>query len=107
MTPQHPVKNPRLPNKALEPTAAAPFCFRVSVFISTFLGSAESAPRSAAAAAQLDRSSRHEVAFHTAWLDRFPDQALRVAAGIPRKHASGGLWPSGHYGPRYGAFPAM
>ena len=35
--------------------------------------------------------SRHEVAFNTAWLDRFPDQALRVAAGIPRKHASGGL----------------
>ena len=37
------------------------------------------------------RSSRHEVAFNTAWLDRFPDQVLRVAAGIPRKHASGGL----------------
>jgi hypothetical protein len=38
-----------------------------------------------------ERSSRHEVAFNTAWRDRFPDQALRVAAGIPRKHASGGL----------------
>ena len=37
------------------------------------------------------RWSRHEVAFNTAWLDRFPDQALRVAAGIPRKRASGGL----------------
>src|SRR5439155_22388397 len=57
--------------------------------------------------AQFSRSSRHEVAFDTAWLDRFPDQALRVAAGIPRKHASGGLWPSGHYCQRYGAFPAM
>ena len=59
------------------------------------------------AAAEFWRSSRHEVAFNTAWLDRFPDQALRVAAGIPRKHASGGLWPSGHYCQRYGAFPAM
>jgi hypothetical protein len=37
------------------------------------------------------RWSRHEVAFGTAWLDWFPDQVLRVAAGIPRKHASGGL----------------
>ena len=44
-----------------------------------------------AAVAERERSSRHEVAFNTAWLDRFPDQALRVAAGIPRKHASGGL----------------
>src|SRR6266403_4117390 len=35
-------------------------------------------------------SSRHEVAFGTAWLE-FPDQALRVAAGIPRKHALDGL----------------
>ena len=42
---------------------------------------------------QLWRWSRHEVAFNTAWRDRFPDQALRVSAGIPRKHASGGLWP--------------
>ena len=50
---------------------------------------------------------RHEVAFDTAWLDWFPDQALRVAAGIPRKHASGGLWPSGHNCQRYEAFPVM
>ena len=57
--------------------------------------------------ADLERSLRHEVAFNTAWLDWFPDQALRVAAGIPGKHASGGLWPSGHYCQRYGAFPAM
>ena len=39
------------------------------------------------------------------WSD--PDQALRVAAGIPRKHASDGLWPGGHYCPGCGAFPVM
>ena len=39
------------------------------------------------------------------WSD--PDQALRVAAGIPRKHASDGLWPSGHYCQGYEAFPVM
>jgi hypothetical protein len=38
----------------------------------------------------LGRWLRHEVAFDTAWLDASLDQALRVAAGIPRKHASGG-----------------
>ena len=56
---------------------------------------------------KLQRSSRHEVAFNTAWLDRFPDQALRVAAGIPRKHASGGQWLGGHYCQGCGAFPEM
>ena len=54
-----------------------------------------------------ERSSRHEVAFNTAWLDRFPDQALRVAAGIPRKHASGGLRLGGRYCRGCGAFRAM
>jgi hypothetical protein len=39
-------------------------------------------------------SSRHEVAFGTAWLDWNPDQVLRVAAGIPGKRASGGLPPT-------------
>ena len=50
---------------------------------------------------------RHEVAFDTAWLERSPDQVLRVAAGIPRKHASGGLGPRGRYCQRCGAFPEM
>ena len=50
---------------------------------------------------------RHEVANDTAWLDWFPDQALRVAAGIPRKHALDGLRPSGRYCPGCGAFPEM
>ena len=53
------------------------------------------------------RSPRHEVAFDTAWLDASLDQALRVAAGIPRKHASDGRWPMGHYWQRCEAFPAM
>jgi len=52
-----------------------------------------------------NRYSRHEAAIDTAWRERSPDQALRVAAGIPRKHASGGLWPGGHYCPRCEAFP--
>jgi hypothetical protein len=52
-------------------------------------------------------SSRHEVAFDTAWRDRFPDQALRVAAGIPRKHASGGRRLGGRYCQGCGAFPEM
>ncbi len=51
--------------------------------------------------------TRHEVAFDTAWLDASLDQALRVAAGIPRKHASDGRWPMGHYWQRCEAFPAM
>jgi hypothetical protein len=56
------------------------------------------------AAAEFWHSSRHEVALDTAWLF---DQALRVAAGIPRKHASVGLWPEGCYCQRCGAFPPM
>jgi len=39
------------------------------------------------------------------WSD--PDQALRVAAGILGKRASGGRWPSGHYCQRCEAFPTM
>ncbi len=34
-------------------------------------------------ASEFCRSLRHEVAFNTAWRSN-PDQALRVAAGIPR-----------------------
>ena len=36
-----------------------------------------------------------------------PDQALRVAAGIPGKRASDGLWPSGQYCQGCEAFPTM
>ena len=39
------------------------------------------------------------------WSD--PDQALRVAAGIPGKRASDGLWPSGRCCQGCGAFPTM
>ena len=39
------------------------------------------------------------------WSD--PDQALRVAAGTPRKHASDGRGPSGRYCQGYEAFPVM
>ena len=39
------------------------------------------------------------------WSD--PDQALRVAAGILGKRASGGRWPSGHYRQGCEAFPTM
>ena len=39
------------------------------------------------------------------WSD--PDQALRVAAGILGKRASGGLWPSGHCCQGCEAFPTM
>src|SRR6266446_6718842 len=42
------------------------------------------------------------------WSD--PDQVLRVAAGIPGKRASDGLWPSGQYCQYYQgceAFPTM
>jgi hypothetical protein len=53
------------------------------------------------------RSLRPEVAIDTAWQSWFSDQALRVAAGIPRKHVSDGLWSSGHYCPGCGAFPEM
>ena len=35
------------------------------------------------------RQPRHEVLFDTVWLDWNPDQALRVAAGILQKQASG------------------
>jgi hypothetical protein len=45
----------------------------------------------------------HSILF--GWSD--PDQALRVAAGILGKRASGGLWPSGHYCQGCGAFPTM
>jgi hypothetical protein len=91
-------------NQSVQATAAARFRFlALVVFIHSFCRSHPSP----AAVPDLYRWSRHEVAFNTAWRDRFPDQALRVAAGIPRKHASGGLWPSGHYCQRYGAFPAM
>src|SRR3974377_1069022 len=60
-----------------------------------------------ARAAHPERWSRHEVAIGTAWLDESSDQALRVAAGIPRKHASDGLGPGGPYCPGCGAFPEM
>jgi hypothetical protein len=36
-----------------------------------------------------------------------PDQALRVAAGIPRKHASVGQRLDGRYCQGCGAFPEM
>ena len=39
------------------------------------------------------------------WSD--PDQVLRVAAGIPGKRASDGLWPGGHCCQGCGAFPTM
>src|SRR6266404_844416 len=39
------------------------------------------------------------------WSD--PDQVLRVAAGIPGKRASDGLWPSGQYCQGCEAFPTM
>ncbi len=45
----------------------------------------------------------HSVLF--GWSD--PDQALRVAAGILGKRASGGRWPSGHYCQGCEAFPTM
>ena len=45
----------------------------------------------------------HSILF--GWSD--PDQALRVAAGILGKRASGGLWPGGHYCQRCEAFPTM
>ena len=45
----------------------------------------------------------HSILF--GWSD--PDQALRVAAGIPGKRASGGLWPSGRCCQGCGAFPTM
>ena len=61
----------------------------------------------AARVGQFYRWSRHEVALNTAWLDRFPDQALRVAAGIPRKHASVGQRLGGRYCQGCGAFPEM
>ncbi len=53
-------------------------------------------------------SVRHEVAFDTAWLDWNPDQVLRVAAGIPRKHASDGMSRKLRgYCQRCGAFRTM
>src|ERR1017187_1910584 len=45
----------------------------------------------------------HSILF--GWRDS--DQALRVAAGILGKRASGGRWPSGHYCQGCGAFPTM
>src|SRR2546425_6577982 len=45
----------------------------------------------------------HSILF--GWSD--PDQALRVAAGIPGKRASDGLWPSGQYCQGCEAFPTM
>ena len=39
------------------------------------------------------------------WSD--PDQALRVSAGTSRKHAFGGLKPSGDNCQGYEAFPVM
>ena len=43
----------------------------------------------------------HSILF--GWSD--PDQALRVAAGIPGKRASDGLRPSGHYLPEVRSLP--
>ena len=45
----------------------------------------------------------HSILF--GWSD--PDQTLRVAAGIPGKRASDGLWPSGRCCQGCGAFPTM
>jgi hypothetical protein len=45
----------------------------------------------------------HSILF--GWSD--PDQALRVAAGIPGKRASDGLWPSGRCCQGCEAFPTM
>ena len=46
----------------------------------------------------------HEVAFGAAWRSK-PDQALRVAAGTPRKHASDGLSRGRGYRQGCNAFP--
>ncbi len=56
--------------------------------------------------AQFHRWLRHEVAVGTAWRSNF-DQALRVAAGIPRKHAPDGQRLGGRYCQGCGAFPEM
>jgi len=94
----------RRPNQSLGATAAAPFVFNgAGKFAAPWLRR-RAVP---GGCASVPRSLRHEVAFNTAWLDESPDQALRVAAGIPRKHASGGLWPSGGYCQGCGAFRAM
>ena len=58
------------------------------------------------AACEAERSLRHEVAFGTAWRSN-PDQALRVSAGTPRKHASDGLSRGRGYCQEYEAFPVM
>ncbi len=54
------------------------------------------------------RERYRDVKLHSlllGWSD--PDQALRVAAGIPGKRASDGLWPSGQYCQGCEAFPTM
>src|ERR1039458_7492427 len=49
-----------------------------------------------------------DMKLHSILLGRSnPDQALRVAAGILGKRASGGRWPSGHYCQGCEAFPTM
>jgi hypothetical protein len=56
----------------------------------------------------LNRIDSCDVKLHSVllgWSD--PDQALRVTAGTPRKHAPDGRWPSGRYCLGYGAFPVM
>ena len=53
-----------------------------------------------------ERGRYRDVKLHSlllGWSD--PDQVLRVAAGIPGKRASDGLWPSGHCFQGCGAFP--
>src|SRR6266404_1219768 len=57
----------------------------------------------AADAARYRDMKLHSILF--GWSD--PDQALRVAAGIPGKRASDGLWPGGHCCQGCGAFPTM
>ena len=55
-----------------------------------------------------DPQRYREVKLHSILFDRGdPDQALRVAAGILGKRASGGLWSSGHYCQGCGALPTL
>jgi len=65
-------------------------------------------PRRRRLALTADARRYRDVKLHSilfGWRD--PDQALRVAAGILGKRASGGRWPRGHYCQGCGAFPTM
>ena len=97
-------KESKAPNNQMHRTATSRCSFVSAGFFGHWIRSQSPLP---VAVGEPDRWLRHEVALGAAWLDRNPDQVLRVAAGTPRKQASDGRRSSDGYCPRSEAFPVM